>query len=140
MCSSDLMLWVPLLVAALGLVLVLRSWWRLFGVALVLALVTVTAWPMLPAPARDAGPEMIPEGSLTVLSSNVEYGSADVAELARLAEQRVDAIALQEVTPEFLAALAETGLLEEFPHHVGTARGGAAGTMQIGRASCRERV
>ena len=127
------MLWVPLLVAALGLVLVLRSWWRLFGVALVLALVTVTAWPMLPAPARDAGPEMIPEGSLTVLSSNIEYGSADVDEIARLAEQGVDAVALQEVTPEFEEALESSGLLETFPHRVGTARDGAAGTMLLSR-------
>ena len=127
------LLWVPVLVAGLGLVLVLRSWWRLLGAAAVLALALVMAWPMLPAPPRDVGPEVVPVGSLTVLSSNVEYGGADVAEMARLAEPGVDAIALQEVTPAFETALEEAGLFEQFPHRVGTVREDAGGTLLLSR-------
>ncbi|MCZ4324933.1 endonuclease/exonuclease/phosphatase family protein [Brachybacterium paraconglomeratum] len=127
------LIWLPLLVAALGLVLLLRARWRLLAAALTLVLVAVTAWPMLPGPERSATPQVVPEGTLTVLSSNIEYGGADIDEIARLAEQGVDAIALQEVTPEFEEALETSGLLEAFPHHVGTARDDAVGTMLLSR-------
>src|SRR5690606_18321500 len=99
------LLWVPLLVACVSLTLVLRRRWRLIGAALTLVLAAVTAWPMLPAPERSDTPQVAPEGTLTVLSSNIEYGGADIDEITRLAEQGVDAIALQEVTPEFEEAL-----------------------------------
>ncbi|MEJ6542976.1 endonuclease/exonuclease/phosphatase family protein [Brachybacterium paraconglomeratum] len=127
------MLGVPLLVAALGLVLLLRARWRLLAATLTLVLAAVTAWPMLPGPERSDTPQVAPEGTLTVLSSNIEYGGADIDEISRLAEQGVDAIALQEVTPEFEEALETSGLLEAFPHRVGTARDGAAGTMLLSR-------
>jgi len=128
------LLWVPLLVAGLGLVLVLRSWWRLLGAAAVLALALVMAWPMIPAVQRTDTSAIIPEGSLTVLSSNVEYGGADVIEIARLADQGVDAIALQEVTPAFETALEEAGLFEQFQHRVGTVREDAGGTLLLSRS------
>ena len=127
------LLWVPLLVAVLGLVLLLRERWRLIAAALALVLAAVTAWPMLPGPERSDSPQLLPGESLTVLSSNVEYGSADVEEISRLAEQEVDAIALQEVTPDFEASLAQAGVFDEFPHHVGTAREGAKGSMLLSR-------
>lgn len=127
------LLWLPLLVAALGLVLLLRARWRLLAATLTLVLAAVTAWPMLPAPERSDTPQVAPEGTLTVLSSNIEYGGADIDEITRLAEQGVDAIALQEVTPEFEEALETSGLLEAFPHHVGTARDDAGGTMLLSR-------
>lgn len=88
---------------------------------------------MLPGPERSDTPQVAPEGTLTVLSSNVEYGGADIDEITRLAEQGVDAIALQEVTPEFEGALETSGLLEAFPHRVGTARDDAGGTMLLSR-------
>jgi endonuclease/exonuclease/phosphatase (EEP) superfamily protein YafD len=127
------LLWVPLLVAVLGLMLLLRARWRLLTAALALVLTAVTAWPMLPGPERSDSPELLPEGSLTVLSSNVEYGGADVEEISRLAQQGVDAIALQEVTPDFEDALVQAGLFDEFPHHVGTASEGAKGSLLLSR-------
>ncbi|WP_394214369.1 endonuclease/exonuclease/phosphatase family protein [Brachybacterium vulturis] len=127
------MLWVPLLLAALGLVLRLRGRWRLLAATLTLAVTAVTAWPMLPAPERSDSPQLAAEGSLTVLSSNVEYGGADVDVLTRLAGPEVDAIAIQEMTPDFEAFLAEAGLFERFPHRVGTAREDAGGSMLLSR-------
>lgn len=47
----------------------------------------------------------------------------------------MDAIALQEVTPEFEETLETSGLLETFPHRVGTARDDAGGTMLLSRTS-----
>lgn len=127
------LLWVPLLIACLGLVLVLRSWWRLLGASATLALAVVLAWPMLPGPERDAVPEIVAPGSLSVLSLNVEYGGADVQDIRSLSLQGVDAVAIQEITPDFEASLAAAGMFETFPHRAGTAREGAGGTMLLSR-------
>lgn len=127
------MLWIPLLVAGVGLMLVLRSWRRLLGAALVVVVGAVAAWPMLPGPARDEVPALEADGSLTVLSANVEYGQADVDALARLAEPRVDVLVIQEFTPDFEEELAAAGLLEQFPHTAGSAQEGAGGTMVLSR-------
>lgn len=127
------LLWVPLLFACLGLVLVLRSWWRLLGAALTLALAVTLAWPMLPGPEREPYPEIATPGTLSVLSVNVEYGGADVEELRSLSLQGVDAVAIQEITPDFEASLAAAGMFEAFPHRVGTSREGAGGTMLLSR-------
>lgn len=50
------MLGVSLLVAALGLVLLLRARWRLLAATLTLVLAAVTAWPMRPGPERSDTP------------------------------------------------------------------------------------
>ncbi|WP_175285967.1 hypothetical protein [Brachybacterium squillarum] len=42
---------------------------------------------MLLGPEWSDTPQAAPEGTLTVLSSNVEYGGADIDEITRLAEQ-----------------------------------------------------
>lgn len=127
------MLWIPLLVACAGLALVLRSRWRLLAAGLALVLVAVTAWPMLPAPSREEHRVIEAEGTITVLSANLQYGRADVDSLARLADERVDALALQEITPGFAEELGEAGLLAQFPHRIGSAREGAGGTMLLSR-------
>lgn len=42
---------------------------------------------MLLGPEWSDTPQVAPEGTLTVLSSNIEYGGADIDEITRLAEQ-----------------------------------------------------
>ena len=42
------MLWIPVLIGCVGLVLVLRSWWRLLGVAALVVSLAVFGWPLRP--------------------------------------------------------------------------------------------
>lgn len=126
------LLWIPVLVACLGLLLVLRSRWRLLGAVVLIAAITVFTWPLLPAPERSDVPVAVGK-QITVLSLNVQFGRADVKEIARLAGPAVDAIALQEFTPPFKDALAAAGLFDEFPYRAGTARGGAGGSTILSR-------
>lgn len=64
---------------------------------------------------------------LTVLSANVQFGRADVQQIAELA-QEVDLVAIQENTPDFDDAL-HAVLAADFPFQVGTSRVDASGTM-----------
>ena len=126
------LLWIPVLVACVGLVLVLRARWRLLGAAVLVAATTVFAVPLLPAPERSDTP--IEVGStLTVLSLNLQYGQADVEQFTSLLTEDVDVLALQEYTPTFEENLAEAGLLEQFPHQAGSADTDASGTMLLSR-------
>lgn len=128
------MLWVPALAGCTGLILVLRSWWRLLGVAALVAALVGFGWPLRPQADVMAGVESEPlPYTLSIVSLNVEYGSADVGEIADLVTEGTDVLAFQEYTEGFATELAETGLLEEFPHRVGTARAGAAGTVLLSR-------
>jgi len=134
------LLWVPALAACLGLILVLRERWRLVGAAVLIAAVAVFAWPLLPQPETPDVP--VAHGSvLTVLSLNLQFGRADVEEVAALVTDEVDVLvtdevdvlALQEYTPEFEAELEASGLRERFPHQAGTADADASGTMILSR-------
>ena len=124
------MLWIPVLIGCVGLVLVLRSWWRLLGVAALVVSLAVFGWPL--RPQGEVMAEPMPY-SLSIVSLNVQYGSADVEELADLITDGTDVLALQEYTPGFEAELSAAGLLEDFPHQVGTSREGAGGTMLLSR-------
>ena len=126
-------LWLPSLVAILGLGLVLRGWWR--GAALALLVVAFVAWgvPVLP---RNQGVDMSAapvEVGLQVLSLNVEYGGADVRAIRDQITPSVDALAFQEYTSSFDTRLREAGILDEFPHRHGTVREDAGGTMILSR-------
>jgi endonuclease/exonuclease/phosphatase (EEP) superfamily protein YafD len=128
------MLWIPVLIGCTGLILVLRSWWRLVGVAALVISLVVFGWPLRPQAEVMAAPESEPMPySLSIVSLNVEYGGAEVEELAGLISDGTDVLALQEFTPSFEAELDAAGLLEEFPHRVGTSREGAGGTMLLSR-------
>lgn len=126
------LLWVPVLIACLGLLLVLRRWRRLLAAVVLIAAMTVLAWPLRPAPERSDIPVAV-GNPLTVLSLNLQYGRADAEEVAELATAEVDVLALQEYTPEFEEELAATGLLEQFPHSAGTPEEGAAGSVLLSR-------
>ncbi|MGO1199463.1 MAG: endonuclease/exonuclease/phosphatase family protein [Brachybacterium sp.] len=126
------LLWIPVLIACLGLLLVLRARWRLLGAVVLVAAMTVFAWPLLPQSERSDTP--IAVGSpLTVLSLNLQFGRADIGEVSELTTADVDVLALQEYTPDFEEELAATGLLDQFSHQVGTADTDASGTMLLSR-------
>ena len=132
MSSFIPLLWIPVLVGCLGLLLVLRARWRLLGAALLIAAMTVFAWPLLPEEERSDVPIAV-GNTLTVLSLNLQFGQADIAEVSELVTADVDVLALQEYTPGFEEELVAAGLLEEFPHQVGTAETDASGTMLLSR-------
>lgn len=126
------LLWIPVLVACVGLVLVLRARRRLIGIAFLLAAALAFAAPMLPRPAVTPEPTA-EDSTLTVLSLNLQYGRADLDEIAQLIAADVDVLALQEYTPGFEEQLAGAGLLERFPHQVGSADTDASGSMLLSR-------
>lgn len=126
------LLWIPVLISCLGLILVLRARWRLLGAALLVASTALFAWPLLPRAAGTDTPVAV-DSTLTVLSLNLQYGRADVEEIAQLITPDVDALAFQESTPSFEQELTAAGLLEEFPHQVGTSETSASGSMVLSR-------
>lgn len=126
------LLWIPVLVACVGLILVLRARWRLLGAAVLVAAMTVFAWPLVPQAAVTPAPTA-KDSTLTVLSLNLQYGLADIDEVAALITPDVDVLALQEYTPGFEEQLADAGLLEQFPHQVGTAATDASGSTLLSR-------
>lgn len=126
------LLWIPVLVGCVGLILVLRARWRLLGAAVLVVAMTVFAWPLLPPGDREPYPIAV-GSTLTVLSLNLQYGSADLDEVAQLVTPEVDVLALQEYTPGFEEQLAGAGILEQFPHQVGSADTDASGSMLLSR-------
>lgn len=126
------LLWIPCCVAILGFALALHRRWKLLAVPLAAAAFVVWGVPVLPHPQVMADMEQVPP-DLTVVSINVQYGRADVDELAGQATPDVDMIAIQEYTPEFGERLQAAGILDEFPHQVGTERQDAGGTMLLSR-------
>ena len=126
------LLWIPVLVGCLGLLLVLRTRWRLLGAAVLIAMMAVFAWPLLPQQERSDTPIAV-GSTLTVLSLNLQFGQADIDEVSELITADVDVLALQEYTPGFEEELESAGLLEKFTHQVGTAATDASGTMLLSR-------
>lgn len=71
---------------------------------------------------------------LTVLTSNLEFGGGDAVTVVRtVAEDEVDVLVLEEVTPTAYDALLAVGLVELLPHQVGEQVETAAGTMVFSR-------
>ncbi|WP_341855076.1 endonuclease/exonuclease/phosphatase family protein [Brachybacterium sp. GPGPB12] len=128
------MLGVPPLVAALGLVLLLRARWRLLAATLTLVLAAVTAWPMLCPDRSGRTPRRSPPRGRSPCSRRTSSTAAPTSTRSAVSPSRGWTRSRpQEVTPEFEEALETSGLLEAFPHRVGTARDGAAGTMSLSR-------
>lgn len=110
------LLWIPALVACLGMVLVLRARWRALGAVVLVATMAVFAWPLLPGQERSHTPLTVGP-PLTVLSLNLQFGLADVEELSELVTSEVDVLALQEFTPAFEEELVRTlrGVTQQRP-------------------------
>jgi hypothetical protein len=103
---------VACLLAAL-LSALLREWWPAV-VAVVLAGVVAAWWipAFLPAPADPGGTD------LRVMTANLQFGRADPdAVVAAVGEQRVDLLALEELTPQARSGLRRAGLDRLLPHH-----------------------
>lgn len=80
------------------------------------------------APVAAAGPE------LRVLTSNVFFGRASMAELVRIVErEKVDVLSLQEFTPDARSGLEEQGLRTLLPYEAADPRWGAAGSAIYSR-------
>src|SRR5262245_43471149 len=101
---------VPLVV-----VLVMRRWWQA-GVAMLV--VVALCWSVLPRWFTDGSTTAGASGPhLRVLTANVLAGAADPVRLLEIVrEQRVDVLALQELTPSFLTAANNAGLATLMPH------------------------
>lgn len=116
---------VPLLAAVL-----LRRWYPAAAAA-VAALVLAAA--VLPRATADtaAGAE---GPKLRVLTSNVFFGRAPMAELVRIVErERVDVLSVQEFTPDARSGLDEQGLRTQLPYEVVDPRWGAGGSALYSR-------
>lgn len=82
-------------------------------------------------PADTAEPA---DDDLTVMVSNLEFGTADPAALARQVQQTdADTLVLLEVTPQALEAVQSTDLGTLLPHRGGQPDMGAAGTVVLSR-------
>lgn len=106
-------LWVACIAIALVCLLYVRALLRLGVVAAVVAAgiwVQAPLWRGEPAPA---GP------TLTVLSANIQVGAGDVGALAKLVrENRVDALAVLEVTDEAAQRIAASSIAADLPHSI----------------------
>lgn len=123
---------IPLLVT-----IVLRRW----SAAVVAALTAVALFAcVLPRWSADSDPLAGAGGpALRVLTANVLGGGAAAADLVTLArDQHVDVLALQELTPEFVAAADAAGLAQLLPYRVNYAGPGVGGSGLFSRHPLRD--
>ncbi|MFF7246513.1 endonuclease/exonuclease/phosphatase family protein [Embleya sp. NPDC008237] len=98
-----------------------------------LGLVVVhTVW-MLPRLSAADGPA--PGGvRLRVMTANAYFGKADPVRITELVRrERVDVLAVEELTPELATGLEQAGLSRELPYTTGHAEPGAAGLAVYAR-------
>ncbi|WP_228717493.1 endonuclease/exonuclease/phosphatase family protein [Allosaccharopolyspora coralli] len=96
--------------------------------------------------ALHVAPRAVPNTSapvqgtpVKVMSINLYFGGADVRRVVELVRaEQVDALVLQELTPESAEALDRAGLTELLPHRVFEPRPGAAGSGIASRWPLRE--
>ena len=121
-----------LLLAALAA----RRWKQ---VAAATGAVALLAAGMLPRALGNAQPDATGP-SFTVASANLYYGQADPRAVINLVRAyQVDALSLQELTPEAVAALDTAGLATLLPHRVFQPDARAAGTGIASRYPLRSR-
>jgi endonuclease/exonuclease/phosphatase family metal-dependent hydrolase len=90
----------------------------------------VQTWSVLPL--LTGGSDETPD--LTVMTANLEFGKGDAVTVVRtVAEEEVDVLVLEEVTPTGYDALLAVGLVELLPHQAGEPVTGAAGTLVLSR-------
>lgn len=119
-------------VALVGLslpALVLRAWWLAMATVLLGVPWIALALPWWTADAELARPA---DTDMVVLVSNLQYGEADLRAVEQLVvEQQVEALVLLEVTPEVVAALTGSTIVERLPHRSGEPRYDAGGTLVL---------
>ena len=141
---------LPLYLIALLLVLV-RAFaargsgtrpWTWTALALV-AGAAVHAWWLSPQFIGDAPAAEAPGQPLTVMTLNLKEGAADPPRVVETAaEQRVDVLVLEEITPAALRQLERYGIAQAFPYRVGEPAEARGGTMVLSahRVSRPERL
>lgn len=103
-----------------------------------LGLVVVHSLWMLPRLTSDGA---VPPGGarLRVMSANAYFGEASADRLTRIAlRERVDVLAVEELTPGLAAELERAGLTRELPYHYGQGEPGAAGLTIYSRQPLRD--
>lgn len=126
------LLWLPSVVAIVGLTMVQRGWGLLLPAGLALVALAQFGLPFVPDNGRDVGKERV-DPDLTLVSLNLEYGRADVDQLVARIGDDTDLVALQEYTPDFGKRLEAAGVLDDFAFQVGSERDDAGGTMLLSR-------
>lgn len=128
----------PFVVVGLGLLfaatMLVRRWWTLLPVGVVLSVALVQA-----VPAFLAGSHPGARRAMTVMSSNLDYGQANAEQvMAAVRARAADILVLIEATPDAVRTLKAAGLDGVMPHHAGAARAGAVtGTLVYSRYPMR---
>jgi endonuclease/exonuclease/phosphatase family metal-dependent hydrolase len=100
----------------------------------VLALVTALVLSALLVPRATGSAEGVSGVPLVVATVNLRYGDVPPAALVDLVRaERVDVLALQELTPAALEAIERSQLVDELRHVVAEPRPAAAGTALLAR-------
>ncbi|GIG03277.1 endonuclease/exonuclease/phosphatase family protein [Catellatospora citrea] len=137
---AQLVTFTPYMTLGGMLPLLALLWWRRWAAACLAGLaVAVLAAVVLPRGLPDPDPLAGAAGPrLRVLTANVWRGSAVSGELVALVrEHRIDVLALQEVSPEFLAEADAAGLKELLPHRVDYSTPDASGSAVLSRVPLR---
>ena len=93
-----------------------------------LVVVVLGVGAVLPASGSAPAPAGAP--SVTVLSSNMEFGGADAAQLvAAVRAQHADVVVFVELTPAAVTRLEAAGIGTELPYAVGRPEAGSTGAM-----------
>ena len=123
---------------SLGVVLVLAALRRWRPLALALAATLALGAAVVPR-ALGGGAGGAAGDPLRVLSANVAVGRVPAEALvAMVRERRVDLLSVQELTPQFDAALRQAGIRRLLPHAVTAPVAGATGTGLYARLPLRE--
>lgn len=138
---AQLMAFTPYVAAGCLVPLAVLLVWRRWAAAGLAAVTAVAlAVVVLPRWFADGDPMAGAAGApLRVMSANVLAGSAGPAELVELVRaHRVDVLALQEATPEFLVAVDAAGMRGELPYRVDHAAPGVEGSALLSRLPLRD--
>jgi endonuclease/exonuclease/phosphatase (EEP) superfamily protein YafD len=89
-----------------------------WGIAFSLTIVTLAVGAQV-RPFVRRRPAFLADSHLTVMTCNVYFGRGDAAQILDVARTSdVDVLALQEITPELVDALARLGIADRFPYSV----------------------
>ena len=123
---------------AAALVLARSSRRALLAAAVAVLGLGLHLWWFAPQLTADARPAATTGPRLRVMTLNAQYGSGNGAEVAALARSsEADVVVVEEATPPLVRDALAAGLDADFPHRVGTPRGGPGGTVVWSRLPVR---
>lgn len=124
---------IPVALLATAVAAFLRQWIPAASAAVAAAILIVLVAP------RAIGEDTTRSGTpVRVMTANVLHGDGDPEQLLEIVrERRVDVLALQELTPKFVARFEELGIRDELPHAVLADREGVLGSGVYSRFPAR---